>query len=139
MYHCIIFRYQCSDFEEEKLPNKQFPRQRGHKKQYLVQCKGRGNELNSCESQPSESKSKLQNQSFQSEPRKKQNELSNEGSNSNKENTLESYWSYMCSKVIEPSKDPTASKKAKLDYEKKKTEKKITDLASAFGFEEEDE
>ena len=32
-----------------------------------------------------------------------------------------------------------ASKKAKLDYEKKKAEKKITDMSSAFGFEEEDE
>ena len=30
-------------------------------------------------------------------------------------------------------------KKAKVDYEKKRKDKKITDMASAFGFEEEDE
>ena len=41
--------------------------------------------------------------------------------------------------LIDSSKVPTASKKAKLDLEKKKTEKKIADMASAFGFEEEDE
>ena len=40
---------------------------------------------------------------------------------------------------FKPMKEPTATKKARLDYEKKKTEKKITDMSSAFGFEEEDE
>ena len=38
-----------------------------------------------------------------------------------------------------PFKAPTDTKKARLDYEKKKAEKKITDMSSAFGFEEEDE
>ena len=37
------------------------------------------------------------------------------------------------------SKAPATSKKAKLDNEKKRKDKKITDMASAFGFEEEDE
>ena len=157
-----VFRYQSSDFEEklpnkqfsrkktsdyeEKLPNKQFPRQKGDKKQNLVKSapvkyKGHGNEQNTRESKsclPSnptasfKTKKIIKKQSLRSEPRKKQNELSNEG---NEKNSLESYWPYL----IDSSKVPTASKKAKLDYEKKKSEKKITDMASAFGFEEEDE
>jgi len=40
---------------------------------------------------------------------------------------------------FKPLKEPTDTKKARLDYEKKKAEKKITDMSSAFGFEEEDE
>ena len=42
-------------------------------------------------------------------------------------------------KVFKPLRESTAAKKARLDYEKKKTEKKISDMSSAFGFEEEDE
>ena len=58
--------------------------------------------------------------------------MSNEG---NEQNALESYLPHL----IDSSKVTTASKKAKLDYEKKMKDKKITDMASAFGFEEEDE
>ena len=38
-------------------------------------------------------------------------------------------------KVFKPLRESTAAKKARLDYEKKKTEKKISDMSSAFGFE----
>ena len=58
--------------------------------------------------------------------------MSNEG---NEQNALESYLPYL----IDSSKVPTDSKKAKLDYEKKRRDKKITDMASAFGFAEPEE
>ena len=65
---------------------------------------------------------KLPNKQFPRQKGIKKQNLVKCKSHGNEQNSLES-----------------ASKKAKLEYERKRTEKKITDMASAFGFEEEDE
>ena len=116
LFFCV-FRYQSSDYEE-KLPDKQLSRKKS-----------------------SDYEGKIPKEQFPKQKGvKKQNFIKCKG-HENEQNTRKSK-SCLTSNAttsLKTEKPKSEPKRAKVDYEQKRKDKKNTDMASAFGFEEPEE